>query len=229
MTKWKAFRSGRFGELMAGRLYESIPRVALIDANVFFAPRLCDLFVHLHLEGVIRIHWTSEIDDEWTRNAILKSSSGAAGIYRRRDGMRGAIPDWEVTGYEVHTDRFDGVHPKDRHVAAAAFKLRGDEEDNVVLVTENLKDFPPEAFGATGVLLATPSDFLRNLYREERDIVLSVAEHCRAKLKSPPRTQEGYVGVLMKLNCELGRDLGHAWGVACPVRLANGTLVYRDE
>ncbi|WP_418120962.1 hypothetical protein [Variovorax sp. NFACC29] len=32
------------------------PRVVLIDANVFFAPRMRDLVMHLHAEELINAH-----------------------------------------------------------------------------------------------------------------------------------------------------------------------------
>lgn len=46
---------------MLGSLCSPIPRVAPIDANVFFSARLCDLFMHLHLEDAIRIRWAAVI------------------------------------------------------------------------------------------------------------------------------------------------------------------------
>lgn len=48
------------------------PRVALIDANVFFAPRVRDLVMHLHAQELINAHWTKEIEAEWTRNVIAE-------------------------------------------------------------------------------------------------------------------------------------------------------------
>lgn len=214
---------------MTDLLQVPLPRVALIDANVLFAPRLCDLFMHLHLEGAIRIHWTSAINEEWTRNAALKTAGDTAGIYRRRDAMTNAIPGWEVSSYDTFLDRCTGVDAKDRHVSAAALKLRREEDDDVALVTENIRHFPAVDFEGSGVHPVTPSVFLRMLHREEPTLVVSVAERCRTKLRSVPRSQEEYVALLMKLGCELAQDLGHAWDVPCLVRLADGTLIYRED
>ena len=97
-----------------------LPRVVLVDANVLFAPRLCDLFVHLHIDGVIRIHWTAAINEEWTRNAAAKTRGDPAGIHRRLVGMTTAVPDWEVSKYDRFIEALDGVDDKDRHVSAAA-------------------------------------------------------------------------------------------------------------
>ena len=47
-----------------------LPRVVLVDADVFFAPRLRDIFMYLHMQEVIRVHWTKEIEEEWARNVV---------------------------------------------------------------------------------------------------------------------------------------------------------------
>ncbi len=207
----------------------TLPRLALIDANVFFAPRLCDLFMHLHIAGLIRIRWTAAINEEWTRNAALKSASDPAGIHRRLAGMVAAIEDWEVSGYEPYFGRALGVSPSDVHVAAAAIKLAKDECETTSLVTDNIRHFPVASFSGTDVIPITPSDFLRSLYREDAFAVLTVAEECRTKLKRSPPTQEQYVAILMKHRCLLAHDLATAWDVACPMRLPDGTLQYDDK
>src|SRR5882757_6743074 len=52
-----------------------LPRIVLVDANIFFAPRLRDLFMHLHEAEALSIHWTREIEDEWARNVALKGTT----------------------------------------------------------------------------------------------------------------------------------------------------------
>ncbi|HVZ46109.1 MAG TPA: hypothetical protein VHA82_20045 [Ramlibacter sp.] len=47
-----------------------MPRVVLVDANVFFAPRLRDLFMFLHAAELIHLHWSAEIDHKWVRNVV---------------------------------------------------------------------------------------------------------------------------------------------------------------
>ena len=49
-------------------------------------------------------------------------------------------------------------HPKDRHVLAAAVAGRAD-----TLVTENLKDFPPESAAPLGITVTGQDDFLLGL------------------------------------------------------------------
>jgi len=44
-------------------------------------------------------------------------------------GMREAVEDWEVDGFERYEADFEAVDEKDRHVAAAAFKLSSSLSD----------------------------------------------------------------------------------------------------
>jgi hypothetical protein len=48
------------GDEAAQRESGPLPRIVLVDANIFFAPRLRDLFMHLHEAEALSIHWTRE-------------------------------------------------------------------------------------------------------------------------------------------------------------------------
>ena len=37
---------------------DGLPRIVLLDADVFFAPRMRDLFMHLREQELIHLHWT---------------------------------------------------------------------------------------------------------------------------------------------------------------------------
>jgi hypothetical protein len=207
------------------------PRVVLIDANVFFAPRMRDLVMHLHADELINVHWTREIESEWTRNVVEKQAADAQGIQACLEGMRDAVPGWEVTGYSKHVDKFEAVDAKDRHVAAAAYKLSLDDWPGqaVALVTKNVKDFPAKAFAGTEVTRFPLGAYIDDLHSAEPEHVVRVAETCRKKLKSPPLDKEGYVAVLMKHGCAgLANALASAWKVECPAVAKDGTLYYES-
>src|ERR1022692_4290909 len=68
--------------------------------------------------------------------------------------MNGAFPDALVTGYEPLIGEMAN-DPKDRHVLAAA--VRGGAE---VLVTENLRDFPPAAVRSYGIQVVSQDAYL---------------------------------------------------------------------
>ena len=102
-----------------------------------------DLFMHLHEAEVLNVHWTREIEAEWTRNVFAKQTADPQAIQDCLEGMRAAAEGWEVAGYAKHTGRFEFVDAKDRHVAAAAYKLSLDDwpGQRVALVTQSIKDF----------------------------------------------------------------------------------------
>lgn len=209
------------------------PRVVLIDANVFFAPRMRDLVMHLHADELINVHWTREIESEWTRNIVAKQGADGEAIQACLEGMRDAVPGWEVTGYSKHVDKFQAVDAKDRHVAAAAYKLSLDDWPGqaVALVTKNVKDFPAKAFGETEVTRFSLGAYVDALHAAEPERVARVAEACRKKLKSPPLDKERYVAVLMTHGCTgLANALATTWNVECPAVAKDGTLYYElDE
>lgn len=209
--------------------FAALPRIVLVDANVFFAPRMRDLFMHLHEAEALHIHWTSEIEQEWARNVVLKQNADAQGIQDCLTGMREAAEAWEVTGYAKHINRFELVDAKDRHVAAAAYKLSLADwpGQDVALVTKNIKDFPLRAFEDTQVIRYEMSAYLDALYEESPSVVAKVAERCRLKLNAPKLTRENYVAVLMKNGChELARAMAQRWSVECPMVAKDGTLYY---
>lgn len=210
----------------------SLPRIVLVDANVFFGPRVRDLVMHLHAEELINVHWTKEIEAEWTRNVVAKQGADAEDIQACLRGMRDAVDGWEVTGYGKHKTKFEAVDPKDHHVAAAAYKLSLDDwpGQDVALVTKNVKDFPQRAFVGTHVTRYSLSGYIDTLYAAEPVRVAKVAEGCRKKLKSPPLTRERYVAVLMTHACEgLAKGLSELWSVECPKVAKDGTLFYKSD
>ena len=188
--------------------------------------------MHLHEAEVLNVHWTREIEAEWTRNVFAKQTADPQAIQDCLEGMRAAAEGWEVAGYAKHTGRFEFVDAKDRHVAAAAYKLLLDDWPGqpVALVTQNIKDFPQRAFKDTQIVRYAVAAYLDGLHAEAPDIVAKVAEGCRRKLKTPKLTREEYIAVLMKNGCQgLAQALANRWSVECPVVAKDGTLHYATE
>jgi hypothetical protein len=206
----------------------ALPRIALVDANVFFAPRMRDLVMHLHAAEIINVHWTKEIEAEWTRNVVAKQGASSQDIQACLRGMRDAVDGWAVDGYSKHQSKFALVDPKDQHVAAAAYKLSLDDwpGQSVALITKNVKDFPHGAFKDTQVTLYPMSTYIDAIYAAEPNLVAKVAENCRTKLKNPPMTRESYVAVLLGHGCiGLAQGLSKLWSVHFPEVEAVGTVL----
>lgn len=191
-----------------------------------------DLVMHLHADELLNVQWTREIEAEWSRNVVGKQGAEAEGIQGCLRGMRDAVDGWEVTAYAKHIPKFDAVEKKDRHVAAAAYKLSLDDwpDQPVALVTKNVKDFPAHAFSDTRVTCYSLSGYIDALYASEPERVARVAEGCRKKLKAPALDRERYVAVLMTHGCVgTAQGLASLWGVECPVMDKYGTMYYESD
>jgi predicted nucleic acid-binding protein len=129
---------------------------ALLDACVLLPYQLCDLLLRLAETDMYRPLWSQEILDEVERNLVTRFGKTPPQARRRVDQMRTAFPLANVDSYEDLTPAMTN-HPKDRHVLAAA--IRGGA---AVVVTANLKDFPPAAFLRYEIEAIHPDEFLQD-------------------------------------------------------------------
>lgn len=115
--------------------------VVLYDANVLYPSALRDLLIRIAQAGLVQAKWTDQIVDEVFRNLTAnRPDLDPERLARTRELMNKAVRDCLVTGYEPLIDALELPDPDDRHVLAAAIKARAQ-----VIVTNNLKDFPPRA------------------------------------------------------------------------------------
>jgi predicted nucleic acid-binding protein len=115
------------------------PVTVIYDANILYPAPIRDLFIRLAQAGLIRARWTEAIHDEWVRN-VLKDNPALSSqrLARTCSLMNEAVRDCLVTGYEDLSESLFLPDPDDRHVLAAAIRANAE-----VIVTFNLKDFPP--------------------------------------------------------------------------------------
>ena len=126
---------------------------AFFDTNVLYGALLNDFILELSDRGLYRPLWSADILEE-LRRTLINAGEDAGLIGKRISTMTTYFPDAMVDGYDslIPTMTCD---PKDRHVLAAA--VRGGAE---VLVTFNLKDFPPASTASFDVEIVHPDDFL---------------------------------------------------------------------
>ncbi|GAB3435812.1 PIN domain-containing protein [Actinophytocola sediminis] len=126
---------------------------ALLDACVLIPIKLTDILLRLAEANTYRPLWSQDVLDEVERN-LPKVGVTSTNARKRVQQMRDTFPDALVTGYEalipaMLTDQ------KDRHVLAAAVRA-----DAAVIVTANLRDFPPAALKPYDIDAVHPDDFL---------------------------------------------------------------------
>lgn len=155
-------------------LRSSVP-VAVLDANVLYPQFLRDLLLRIAAADLFRPAWTDRIQQEWMRNLVANRPDLAQEkVNRVRRLMERTFPDARVTGYRGIERSLGEVHPKDRHVAAAAVRAIASH-----IVTFNLRDYPASALSPFGITPAHPDDFLVGLARADLPMLTAVLDQHR--------------------------------------------------
>ena len=130
------------------------------DACVLYPNVLRDLLIRVAIGHKVRAHWTDQILDEVFENLIEnRPDLDRVRLARTRVLMGKALPDAKVTGYESLVPALELPDPDDRHVLAAAIRAGAQ-----MIVTSNLKDFPPECLSPFAIEAKGPDDFLVDQY-----------------------------------------------------------------
>jgi phosphohistidine phosphatase SixA len=168
------------------------PLVAILDANVLYAPSLRHLLIWLAVTEAFDAKWTEAIQDEWTRNLLRNQPDlDAKRIIRTRQLMDEHIPDALVTGHEPRIAGLTLPDAGDRHVLAAAIHCGA-----TLIVTKNLKDFPAATLAKYGIAAMHPDIFVRLLLDTTPDLAIEGARSHRADLTNPPRSPTDYIAAL---------------------------------
>jgi predicted nucleic acid-binding protein len=165
---------------------------ALCDACVLYPAPLRDLLMFLAVRDLFRARWSDVIHEEWMGSVLAnRPDLKRAQLERTRDLMNTHARDSLVTGFEGMVDSLALPDPDDRHVLAAAIRAGAE-----VIVTFNLKDFPPESVAAHGIEAVHPDEFLSRLIDVAPDEFCDAAKLHRSNLKNPPKSVDEFLGTL---------------------------------
>lgn len=165
--------------------------ITLLDASILYPAALRNLLMRLAGAYLFQAKWTARIQEEWTAALVRDHPQFVKQIARTRFLMESHIPDAEVTGYELIIDKLTLPDPNDRHVLAAA--IHGGAS---VIVTANLRHFPPETLAPHGLIAQHPDSFVFDLLTCDPDAVLATMLEHRLSLVNPPKTAEDYLATL---------------------------------
>lgn len=158
--------------------------VVLYDANVLYPSALRDLLIRVAQAGLVQAKWTDQILDEVFDNlAANRPDLDVLRLARTRDLMNRAVRNCLVTGYEALIEAIELPDPGDRHVLAAAIKAHAQ-----VIVTRNLKDFPPAALEQWDVEAKSADDFILDQIDLDRDAVYVAVQRIADSRGNPPAT-----------------------------------------
>lgn len=154
------------------------------DACVLFPPRLRDTLLRAAEAELYGFWWTDEILEELRRNLVGQGHASAEQAQRIVEAIAESFEDTRVTGHEGLTASMPN-DPKDRHVAAAAVAAHAQ-----VIVTSNLRDFPPEGLAPLGIEVQSPDVFLTHLFHLAPGVMVEIVEYQAAVLNKPPMEAE---------------------------------------
>ena len=182
----------------------------IYDACVLYPAPLRDLLMRLALTDLYRARWTDMIHDEWTRNVLKQRPDlKVEDLERTRSLMNAHVRDCLVTGFEHLIPSVELPDADDRHVLAAA--IHGGAS---LIVTFNLKDFPPDQLKSYSLTAQHPDDFIVDLLDLQPAGVLSAAASHRLSLKNPPKTADEYLDTLLAQGLTQSVAVMRQWTVA---------------
>lgn len=166
---------------------------AVIDACVLFPIATADALISLAVAGLFAAKWTVAIEDEWLAVAARRHPDIAGRFATRRDAMRDAVIDWEVTedAWKALAPCFELPDPNDVHVLAAAIAGHAD-----CIVTTNLKDFPASILEVYGLIALHPDDFIVAQLDLDLYPALGAFKAMRARKRNPAYTAEEFAAAM---------------------------------
>lgn len=148
--------------------------------------------MHLAVADAYRAKWTDAIHEEWIRSVLShRSDLKREQLERTRALMNAHVRDCLVTGYEPLVPAVTLPDASDRHVLAAAIRCGAD-----LIVTFNLRDFPPDELAPFGIEAQHPDEFLLGQLDRAPRLVCAAAQRHRASLRTPPKSVEEYLAAL---------------------------------
>nr|MBS0038251.1 PIN domain-containing protein [Saprospiraceae bacterium] len=175
-------------------IYSSDP-IGVLDACVLYPAPVRDLLLSFANEGLFKPKWSEEIQREWSENLLAnRTDLKKTQIQETIHAMNNAFPDANVEKYENFIQEIKIPDPNDRHVVAAALRSRAD-----VIVTNNLKDFPPSITEKFGIEIQHPDLFLSNVYDLDPAKANAAFRKQLDRLKNPPIPESELFAILKEL------------------------------
>ncbi len=165
---------------------------ALLDANVLVPALTRNMILSLAAAEFFRPRWSPRIMDE-TERAIMRMREGqgkadaSVDAARARNAIERAFEDASVTGFEVIEkgliEGTDLPDPDDAHVIAAAI-----ETGASIIVTDNLKHFPPDILATHGIEAKTANAFLADTVDLKPEKAAHAIAMMRIRFRNPALT-----------------------------------------
>lgn len=158
----------------------------LVDACCLAGGMHRNIILSLAAAGYFRVNWSERILEE-TGRAISRITDNHANVEKQLNNIRNAFPEASIEGYEALEQTIaEGMKDKDdAHVIAAAVHC-----DASVIVTDNLKDFPPTLLKQYNIETKSSDDFIADCIDLDKVGAMKVLNTMRQRCKKPALTWE---------------------------------------
>lgn len=185
-------------------MIHSVKFTCVLDTNVIYPIEIRDLlFWFAHFE-LYTPKWSIHIFDEWQK-VMRNKGIPEDEISKRVEKANRAFPDALVNNYEALIDSLELPDPKDRHVLAAAIKAGAE-----LIVTNNLKDFPPEILEPYGLSAKSADDFLTDIIDLNPDTALEAFRKLVLNRRNPDLDEYQVLNALRRNGLKDTADYLHA-------------------
>lgn len=160
--------------------------VVVYDASVLFPSTLRDLLIRIAQSSLVQAKWTEDILDEmFAALRRQRPDLDPRKLDRTRSLMATAVRDWKISGYEDLLDSLKLPDPDDRHVLAAAIRAKAQ-----VIVTSNIRDFPPAELRKWDIDPKSPDEFVRDQISLDRSVIYASVQQIADSWNNPPGSIE---------------------------------------
>ena len=159
-----------------------------LDTNVLYSSHLRDLILRLAAFDTFRVHWSRDVLNEHRDCLLMRAGVTSEKVDRLHEQMTRAFPHALVEEYKSMLVGISLPDPTDVHVVAAAVKGRCD-----LILTANLKDFPPVALESFEISAQHPDVFLGHHMSLEKEITLKVVKGILLDMAKPKLSFEDYI------------------------------------
>ncbi|WPF66889.1 MULTISPECIES: PIN domain-containing protein [unclassified Corynebacterium] len=178
----------------------------VLDSCVILPATLNDSILRLAEARCFGVRWSTDIMEEVRRNMIGKFNLPPDTADKRIGAMREAFPFADIKGYENLIPVMSN-DSKDRHVLAAAVR-----SDAHTIVTNNLKDFPPESLDPWGIEAVHPDQFLLSQLDLSPRKVLDTLKNQVDDNKYPPKSADELFASLRRCGVpDFADELSRHW------------------
>lgn len=147
-------------------MIHTVKFTCVLDTNVIYPIEIRDILFWFAHYGLYTPKWSTHIFTEW-EGVMRRKGISEEEIVKRTNKARLAFPDALVHNYESLIVRLELPDIEDRHILAAAIRCNAH-----LIVTNNLKDFPPEILEPYGLSAKSADDFLADLVDLNKEIAL---------------------------------------------------------